>query len=46
MAAGVTDRLWEIEDIAKLAKAAEAKLRKREPYKKNSKNGDVCNLVR
>ena len=33
MAAGVTDRLWEIEDIAKLVEAAEAKPGKRGPYK-------------
>ena len=34
MAAGVTDRLWEIEDIAKLVEDAEAKPTKRGPYKK------------
>jgi len=33
MAAGVTDRLWEIADIAKLAEEAEAKPAKRGPYK-------------
>ena len=33
MAAGVTDRLWEIEDIAKLVEEAEAKPGKRGPYK-------------
>ena len=36
MAAGVADRLWEIEDIAKLVEAAEAKPGKRGPYKKIS----------
>jgi IS1 family transposase len=34
MAAGVTDRLWEIVDIAMLVEAAEAKPAKRGPYKK------------
>ncbi len=34
MAAGVTDRLWEIADIAKLVEDAEAKPAKRGPYKK------------
>jgi IS1 family transposase len=33
MAAGVTDRLWEIADIAKLVEDAEAKPAKRGPYK-------------
>jgi hypothetical protein len=36
MAAGVTDRLWEIADIAKLVEDAEAKPTKRGPYKKIS----------
>lgn len=36
MAAGVSDRLWEIEDIAKLVEDAEAKPGKRGPYKKFS----------
>jgi IS1 family transposase len=36
MAAGVTDRLWEIADIAKLIEDAEAKPGKRGPYKKIS----------
>ena len=31
MATGVTDRLWEIEDIAKLVEAAEATPGKRGP---------------
>jgi IS1 family transposase len=34
MAAGVTDRLWEIADIAKLVEDAETKPTKRGPYKK------------
>ena len=34
MAAGVSDRLWEIADIAKLVEDAEAKPTKRGPYKK------------
>lgn len=36
MAAGVSDRLWEIADIAKLVEDAEAKPAKRGPYKKHS----------
>ena len=36
MAAGVTDRLWEIDDIAKLVEDAEAKPTKRGPYNKIS----------
>ena len=36
MAAGVTDRLWEIEDIAMLVEAMEAKPGKRGPYNKRS----------
>jgi IS1 family transposase len=36
MAAGVTDRLWEIGDIAKLVEDAEAAPAKRGPYKKIS----------
>ncbi len=35
MAAGVTDRLWEIADIAMLVEQAEAKPGKRGPYKKS-----------
>jgi hypothetical protein len=31
---GVTDRLWEIADIAKLVEDAEAKPAKRGPYKR------------
>ena len=34
MAAGVTDRLWEIADIAKLVEDAEAAAAKRGSYKK------------
>lgn len=36
MAAGVSDRLWDIADIALLVEAAESKPGKRGPYKKNS----------
>ena len=36
MAAGVSDRLWEISDIVKLVEATEAKPSKRGPYKKRS----------
>ena len=36
MAAGVTDKLWEIADIAKLVEDAEAKPGKRGPYKKHA----------
>jgi hypothetical protein len=34
MAAGITDKLWSIEDIAALVDAAEPKPSKRGPYKK------------
>ena len=40
MAAGVTDKLWEIADIAKLVEDAEAKPAKRGPYKKH---GQISN---
>lgn len=40
MAAGVTDRLWEIADIAMLVEQAEAKPTKRGPYKKQ---GQISN---
>lgn len=40
MAAGVTDRLWEIADIAMLVEQAEAKPGKRGPYKKQ---GQISN---
>ena len=36
MAAGVTERLWEIADIAKLVEQAESTPGKRGPYKKAS----------
>ena len=38
MAAGMTDRLWEIADIAKLVEKAEAKPGKRGPYKKQTRH--------
>jgi hypothetical protein len=34
MAAGVTDRLWEVADTVALVDAAEAKPARREPYRK------------
>jgi hypothetical protein len=34
MAAGVTDRLWSIEDLAAMVEEAAPKLGKRGPYKK------------
>ena len=34
MAAGVSDRLWEVADIVALVEAAEAPAKKRGPYKK------------
>ena len=36
MAAGVTDRLWEVADIVALVDAAEPKPAKRGPYKRSS----------
>jgi hypothetical protein len=36
MAAGVTDRLWEIGDIVKLVEEAEGPPKKRGPYKKRA----------
>lgn len=36
MAAGVSDRLWDITDIAKLVEDAEAKPSKRGPYRKQA----------
>ena len=38
MAAGVSDRLWEIGDIVKLVEDAEAKPGKRGPYNKHNAN--------
>jgi hypothetical protein len=38
MAAGVTDRLWEVADIAALVEAAEAKPGKRGSYKSGSRS--------
>ncbi len=40
MAAGVSDRLWDIADIAMLVEKAEAKPAKRGPYKKQ---GQISN---
>jgi hypothetical protein len=40
MAAGVTDRLWEVSDIVALVETEEAKTdRKRGPYRKSSEGG-------
>jgi len=39
MAAGVTDRLWEIGDIVALVEATDVKPGKRGPYKKTSAYG-------
>ncbi len=36
MAAGVTDRLWEIDDIVALVEAMDAKPGKRGPYKRGA----------
>lgn len=36
MAAGVTDRLWEMADLVAIVDAAEAAPKKRGPYKKSS----------
>ncbi len=36
MAAGVSDRLWDIADIVKMVEEAEAKPTKRGPYKKRT----------
>ena len=36
MAAGVSDKLWEIGDIAKLVEDAEAPAKKRGPYRKSA----------
>jgi len=38
MAAGVSDRLWEMSDIVALVEAAEPKPGKRGPYKKRNSN--------
>jgi hypothetical protein len=36
MAAGVTDRVWDMTDVAALIAAPEAPIAKRGPYKKNA----------
>ena len=36
MAAGITDKLWSVEDIVALVEASEAKPGKRGPYKKRA----------
>jgi len=38
MAAGVTDRLWDVEDLVALVEAAEPAPKKRGPYKKKAAN--------
>jgi len=38
MAAGVSDRLWEMSDIVALVEAVEPKPGKRGPYKKRNSN--------
>jgi len=38
VAAGVSDRLWEMADIVTLVEAAEPKPKKRGPYKKRNSN--------
>ncbi len=46
MAAGVTDRLWVLKDIAALVDAYAPKPGKRGPYKnRNSKWGTTPNLI-
>lgn len=40
MAAGVSSKLWEIEDIAALVEAAEAPAKKRGPYRKREIAGE------
>jgi len=39
MAAGVTDRLWEVSDIVALVEAADAPARKRGSYKRSVQHG-------
>ena len=37
MAAGITDKLWSLDDIAERIEAAQAKPMRRRPYKKRAK---------
>jgi len=43
MAAGVSDRLWEVADIVALVEAAEAPAKKRGPYKNREHKAPYCN---
>ncbi len=45
MAAGVSDRLWEIGDIMKMVEDAEPKLDKRGSYTKKNTNWEVINVA-
>jgi len=45
MEAGVTERLWEVSDIARLVEASAPKLGPRGPYKKRSKDGGNSNCA-
>jgi hypothetical protein len=44
MAAGVTDRLWTVADLAGLVEGAEPKLGKRGPYKKRARGNHAQSL--